>query len=131
MDKTKVAAWTGLGFPAANLGAILVNVSGTGTLHPFATGDEFRSAITAGAVVDTVLGLAASVSPGGLLGCEDFSFSNTNGADPASEAIYFFIDSGNTATDRIIAYYDTVSGLPVTPDGNNIDVDCSNGLVQL
>ena len=133
MNASKVAALNGgRNLPAEGIGAILVNVSGTGTLHPFNPADTFRADITAGAVVDTVTALpGVAVTTGGLVTLSNFAFVNTTGADPISEAVYFFTDTGNPATDRLLTYYDTATGLPLTPNGNNIDVDCSNGILQL
>lgn len=38
------------------------------------------------------------------------------------EAIVLFVDSGTPATDYLIAYLDSGTGLPVTPNGGDINV---------
>ena len=43
------------------------------------------------------------------------------------EALVIYQDSGVSATSRLIAYIDTATGLPVTPNGGNITVTWDNG----
>jgi hypothetical protein len=51
----------------------------------------------------------------------DFTFTAATGA--TAEALILYIDSGSAATSRLIAYFDTgVTGLPVTPNGGDINV---------
>ena len=54
-----------------------------------------------------------------------------DGADPifsavapgdAGEAVIVYRDTGNAATSPLIAYIDTATGLPVTPNGGDITV---------
>ena len=46
--------------------------------------------------------------------------------DP-SEALLIYKDTGTEATSPLIAYIDTATGLPVTPNGGNITVTWDNG----
>jgi len=46
--------------------------------------------------------------------------------DP-SEAIVLYKDTGNEATSRLIAYIDSATGLPVTPNGGDLNIGWDNG----
>ena len=50
-----------------------------------------------------------------------------------SEALVLYINTGNDATSQLVAYFDTgVTGLPVTPNGANINITWNaSGIVQL
>ena len=56
----------------------------------------------------------------GVFDAADITFSAVTGA--TAEAIVIFKDTGNTATDALIAYIDSATGLPVTPNGGDISV---------
>jgi hypothetical protein len=57
----------------------------------------------------------------GVFDAADIAFTAVTGSE--AEALVIFQDTGNPATDRLIAYIDTVAaGLPVTPNGGNINV---------
>lgn len=75
--------------------------------------------------VATLTGVSYSA---GLVSANNFTFTAAAG-DP-SEALVYTIDNGGT--ERLIVFLDTgVTGLPVTPNGGDIDVNCSAGIVQL
>ena len=40
-------------------------------------------------------------------------------------------DTGDVNTSRLIAFIDTATGLPVTPNGGDIVVEWSNGAVKI
>jgi len=61
---------------------------------------------------------------GGILDADDAVFSSVTGT--TGEAVIIFKDTGNDATSILICYIDSGTGLPVTPNGNNIIVCWSN-----
>ena len=72
----------------------------------------------------------SKTTTGGVFDAADISFTAVSGA--TAEAIVIFQDTGNVATDRLIAYIDTASGLPVTPNGGDINVAWSgSGIFSL
>lgn len=85
----------------------------------FAT-DQFLSIIPMAARVATSPNLSGKTTTGGVFDANDFSFGNVVG-DP-SEAIVIYHDSGVDATSRLIAYIDTMTGLPIVPNGGPIGV---------
>jgi hypothetical protein len=91
---------------------------------------EFLSSIPAGARVATSPNLGSKTVTNGLFNAGNTSFSSVSG--DISEAVVVFIDTGDPDTSRLIAYLDTGhTGLPITPDGNNINVTIASGLFQL
>jgi hypothetical protein len=48
-------------------------------------------------------------------------------ASQTADAIIIYQDTGTTSTSRLIAYIDTATGLPITTNGNNIDIAWSSG----
>lgn len=56
----------------------------------------------------------------GVFDSADITFSSATGNE--AEAIVLFIDSGTPATDYLIAYIDSGTGLPVTPNGGDINL---------
>lgn len=78
--------------------------------------------VPAAAKVAVSAGLAATTIANGVFDSDDFSWSTVTGDQ--SEAIILWNDTPTTPTaDPLIAFYDTgVTGLPVTPNGGNINV---------
>lgn len=69
--------------------------------------------------------LAAKTAVAGVVDANDAIFSSVSG-DP-SEALILVKATGSDATSNLIAYYDTATGLPVTPNGGDITVTWDNG----
>ena len=53
------------------------------------------------------------------------TFTDVTGA--SIEAIIIYSDTGTEATSPLIAYIDTATGLPITPNGGDIIVTWDNG----
>lgn len=62
---------------------------------------------------------------GTVFDADDITFTAVTG-DP-SEAIVLYKDTGVEATSSLIAFIDTATGLPITPNGGNIQVAWDNG----
>jgi len=67
----------------------------------------------------------------GVLDGDDVVFESLSG--DSAEALLIWIDTGNTATDRLVAWMDTdVDGLPITPDSSNVTITWStSGIFKL
>ena len=86
---------------------------------------QFLSSIAAAARVATSANLANKTVTLGVADADDVLLSSVTG-DP-SEFIAIYMDSGVEGTSRLIAYIDTATGLPVTPNGGNITVQWDAG----
>lgn len=88
--------------------------------YTYNSADEFWSSAS-GAIVGTAETLASKTITGGVFDAADVTFTSVSGV--SVEALIIFKDTGSAATSPLIMYIDVAaSGLPVTPNGNNIDV---------
>jgi hypothetical protein len=105
-----------------NIKAVLVD---HGTDTPVPATDTFLSDITAGARIATSANLGSKTVTAGVADAADITFSAVSGA--SVESIVIYKDTGSAATSRLIAYIDSATGLPVTPNGGDITVQWDNG----
>jgi hypothetical protein len=91
----------------------------TGT-YTYNSADEFWSSASS-AIVGTAETLASKTITNGVFDAADVTFTSVSGV--SVEALIIYKDTGSAATSPLIMYIDVAaSGLPVTPNGNNIDV---------
>ena len=64
--------------------------------------------------------LASKTNVLGVCDAADVTFSAVSG--DVSEAVVVYRDSGVAGTSELIAYIDTATGLPVTPNGGDITI---------
>lgn len=86
---------------------------------------QFLSDIPLAARVATSAALTGKTVANGVADADDLTLSAVSG-DPA-EALVIYQDTGTEGTSRLIAYIDTATGLPVTPNGGDITVAWDNG----
>ena len=86
---------------------------------------EFLSSIDAGMRIATSANLGTKTTVAGVADAADVTFTAVTGAQ--SEALVIYRDTGDPATSPLIAYIDTATGLPVTPNGGDITVQWDNG----
>lgn len=87
--------------------------------------DDFLADIPAGERVATSGNLTTKTSTLGVFDADDVTFSSVTG--DVSEALVIYKDTGAEATSPLIAYIDTATGLPVTPNGGDITVTWDSG----
>lgn len=85
---------------------------------------DMRDDVAAG-VIATSNALASKTVAAGVADAADVTLTAVSGA--TVEAIILFVDTGTPATSRLIAYIDTATGLPVTPNGGDITIQWDNG----
>ena len=103
-----------------NIKAVLVT-SG----YTFSNSNNFLSDIPGGDVVATSPNFGSKTSTAGVADAADLLFSAVSGS-PAN-AVVIYKDTGVAGTSPLIAYIDTATGLPVTPNGADITVVWDNG----
>lgn len=89
---------------------------------------DFYDDVVAG-VVGTPQTLGTKTVTLGVADAADATFTAVTGATVESLVIYK--DTGANATSRLIAYIDTGTGLPVTPNGGDIIVVFDNGVNRI
>jgi hypothetical protein len=85
---------------------------------------QYLSSIPAGARVATAP-LTGKTASGGVADAADLVFSAVSGA--ACSAIAMVKITGNEATSNLLLYFDTATGLPVTPNGGDLTLTFDNG----
>lgn len=106
-----------ISWSADNIKTVLVD---TATYTVDLANHQFLSDIPVGERVATSANLTAKTTTAGTADAADVTFSSVTGDQ--SEALVVYQDSGAEGTSRLIAYIDTASGLPVTPNGGDISV---------
>lgn len=91
----------------------------------FVTSHEFLSDIATSARITTPVTLTGKATTGGAADAADVTFSAVSG--PSIEALILYKDTGTEATSPLLAWIDTATGLPITPNGGDIIVTWDNG----
>jgi hypothetical protein len=121
---------TALGKSQINLtlDTIKVALIDLGAYTPNMSTDEYLSDIPAGARVAISPALTNKTLVDGIFDADDTTFTSVSGAQ--CEALVLYQDTGVASTSRLFCKWDnnnpTTPGLPITPDGGNIDVAWSN-----
>jgi hypothetical protein len=102
-----------------NIKVVLVNIAGGHYTVNLAT-DQFLSAIASGDRVSTTANLGSKTTAAGVFNAANTVFTAVTGAQCG--AIVIYDDTGTAGTSRLIAYIDSYAGLPITPNGADIDV---------
>lgn len=92
---------------------------------PVPATDQDLADITAGARIATSAGFGTKTSTAGVADAADITLTSVSGASVESIVIYF--DSTVEATSTLIAFIDTATGLPVTPNGGDITITWDSG----
>jgi hypothetical protein len=121
------ALQAGVNLSSGDIKAVLVDLAD----YTYSAAHEFLSDVALAGRVATSPNLASKTLTNGLFDAADVSFTAVTGDQ--SEALILYIDTGTAGTSRLIAFFDTgVTGLPVTPNGGDINVTWNaSGIFQL
>lgn len=97
----------------------------TGAYTPQVAVHQYLADIPISARIAGPVTLTSKTTTGGAADGADVTFTSVTGA--SIEAIIIYSDSGTEATSPLIAYIDTATGLPITPNGGDIIVTWDNG----
>ena len=92
----------------------------TGAYTPQTAVHQYLADISIAAPIAGPVTLTAKSTVGGAADGADVTFTSVTGA--SIEAIVIYADTGTEATSPLIAYIDTATGLPITPNGGDIIV---------
>jgi hypothetical protein len=112
----------GVNWTSDNIKTVLVD---TGAYTVNLSTHQFLSDVASGARIATSANLGTKTTTAGVADAADVTFSAVTGVQ--SEALVIYKDTGSAATSPLIAYIDTATGLPVTPNGADITVTWDNG----
>ena len=102
---------------------IKVSLVDTGTYTVVIDTHEFYSDLSG--VVANSGNLASKTVTLGVADAADVTFSTVTGA--TVEAVVIWKDTGTASTSPLIAYIDTATNLPITPNGGDITVAWDSG----
>ena len=97
----------------------------TGAYTPQTSVHQYLADIPISARIAGPVTLTSKATTGGAADAADCTFTSVTGA--SIEAIVIYKDTGTEATSPMIAYIDTATGLPITPNGGDIIVTWDNG----
>ncbi|MCU4438725.1 hypothetical protein [Acinetobacter lwoffii] len=97
----------------------------TGAYTPQTAVHQYLADIPISARIAGPVTLTSKSTAGGAADAADCTFTSVTGA--SIEAIVIYSDSGTEATSPLIAFIDTATGLPITPNGGDIIVTWDNG----
>lgn len=86
---------------------------------------DFLDDVPVAARVAVSSALSGKTATDGVADANDVTFSSVTGDQ--SEALVIYKHTGVESTSNLIAYIDTATGLPVTPNGGDITVVWDNG----
>ena len=116
--KYKEALLNGSANTNMSSGTVKVALVDTGT-YTYSATHEFLSSLSGRVGTDATLGTKAFTN--GTFDAANSTYTAVSGA--TVEALVVYIDTGVAGTSRLIAYIDTgVTGLPVTPNGGDINI---------
>lgn len=89
------------------------------TYTPDSANDQYLSSISS--VVATSSAFTSPTTTAGVFDAADITFTAV-AAGAAIQYLVIYQDTGNSATSRLIACMDTGTGMPVTPNGTDINI---------
>lgn len=97
----------------------------TGAYTPQTAVHQYLSDIPTSARIAGPVTMTGKATTGGAADASDVTFTAVSGT--SIEAIIIYVDTGTESTSPLIAFIDTATGLPITPNGGDIIVTWDNG----
>ncbi len=91
--------------------------------------DEFLDDVALGSRISISSALTGKTATDGVADADNAPFTAVSGA--TVEGIIMFHDTGVEATSRLVAWWDTATGLPLTPNGGNVTLAWDNGALKI
>lgn len=90
---------------------------------------EFLSDIAGAARISTLVALSGKTATGGACDANDVTFPAVSGT--TIEAIVIYKEGASDAASPLLAFIDTATGLPITPNTGDIIVNWDNGTSKI
>lgn len=113
-----------INLPTDSITAVLVNIA-SGHYTVDLAAHQYLSSIVSGDRVAISSAFSSKSDTAGVFNAANVTFSAVTGS--AAGAIVIFKDTGTDTTSPLIAYMDTGTGLPVTPNGGDISITWDTG----
>lgn len=111
----------GINWTGDNIKCVLVDLAD----YTFSAAHDYLDDVASGGRVATSANLGSKTATGGVADAADVTLTTVAGDQ--SEALIIYKDTGSAATSPLIAYIDTATGLPITPNGGDITITWDNG----
>lgn len=97
--------------------------------YTFSAAHDYVNDVTGagGTIVASSTAFSGKSTTGGVADASDVTFTSVAAGAAITSVIVYTEGSGTDATRRLIAYIDTGTGLPVTPNGANITIVWDSG----
>lgn len=116
----------GINWLSDTIKVILVN---TGSYTVNTTSHQYYSDVAGGAIIAGPVTLTSKGATAGAASAANVTFSSVSGSTIG--AIIIYKDTGTPSTSPLIAYIDTATGLPITPNGGDIIVTWDTGVNKI
>jgi Cu2+-containing amine oxidase len=100
----------------------------TSAYTPNIATDQFFSSVSG--VVATSANLTTKTTTGGVFDADDVTFTAVATGSTVTQMV-LYQDTGVAGTSRLIALFDTVTGLPIPTNGGDLLVSWSNGASKI
>lgn len=115
-------ATAGINWTSDTIKAMLVNTTSyTVSINV----DQFFTDVPGGAIIAAGVALTSASATLGTLNAATVTFSSVSGSQIG--AIVLYKDTGTPSTSALIAYIDTATGLPLTPNGGTVTLTWDTG----
>lgn len=108
---------------APNLATDSIKVVALSSAYTYSSAHQYLSSVTG--TVATSAAFTSVTDTSGVFAAANVTLSAVTGSAIASLVIYK--DTGTASTSQLIAYIDTATGLPVTPNGGDITITWDSG----
>lgn len=97
-------------------------------IYAYDSSHEFKESLV-GAIVSESEPVLNKTITGSTFSGDQTVFPNVVG--DTVEAAVVFIEGDSAGSSRLVAYYDSSSGLPLTPNGGDLSINWNNGIFKL
>lgn len=89
--------------------------------------DDFLADIPAGGIFAESANFAGVTTTAGVFDATDVVLPTVTTSTSTAELVIIFEETGSDATSKLLCAIDTATGLPITPNGGNININWDNG----
>jgi len=116
----------GINWTAGNIRVALVRTSGGSNPYTYGAAHQFLSSVHSDARVATSSNFGSKSVTDGVANAANVTFAAVPAGD-ACQALVIYEHVTDDSDSKLIAYIDSATGLPVTPNGGDITVEWDTG----
>jgi len=128
--KERMLTAVGVNWSTGVVKAVLLDISTGANAYTYGSTHEFRTEVHDDAHIATSAALDGKTITDGVADANDVTFSAVSSTRQVG-AILLYLDKSAKADDQLIAFVDSATGLPVTPNGGDIKIEWDNGASKI